>query len=227
MGKVVSYCRFSPRPDPNDTMTLEVQEQACRRYANMRGLTISEVLRDPEVSAYKTKLADREQGGRLVQMCRSGEVTDVLVARLDRIFRRVSDGSTVSDEWRELGVSLHLADEGGVSLSTGTAIGEVMFNVMLAFNQFTPHLTSERTSMAMKHMAATGKRVGRFAQYGWSLVDGKMVECEDEQRVIRHLATVKDVPPEDIAKALNSIQCKYRGRSWKTADVVSVLSRLQ
>lgn len=227
MGVVVSYCRFSPRPDASDTMTLEVQEQACRRYADMKGLEISEVLKDPEVSAYKTKLADRQEGGRLVQMCRSGEVTDVIVARLDRIFRRVSDGSVIADEWRELGVSLHLADEGGVSLSTGTAIGEVMFNVMLAFNQFTPHLTSERTSTALKHMAASGLRVGRHAQYGWELVDNMMVSVADEQDNIKLIAQFKTAPPEGVARALNQLGRKYRGRSWKTADVVSVIRRLQ
>lgn len=226
MGKVVSYCRFSPRPDPGDAMTLAVQEQTCSRYAEMKGLEISEVLRDPEVSAYKTKLVDREQGGRLVEMCRNGEVSHVIVARLDRIFRRVSDGSVMADEWKERGISLHLADEGGVSLSTGTAIGEVMFNVMLSFNQFTPHLTSERTSIAMRHMASEGKRVGRHAQYGWKLVGYEMVMEPDEQALIKIIRQYRNEPPANVATAINRLGYTYRGRPWKKADVESVVRRL-
>ena len=225
--KVVAYCRFSPRPDPADTMTLAVQQESCERYASMKGLVISEVLQDPETSAYKTRLQDRPSGSRLVELCRQGQVSDVIVARLDRIFRRVSDGSSMSDEWKSQGIALHLADEGCVSLSPGTAIGEVMFNIMLSFNQFAPHLTSERTSGAMRHMASQGKRVGRHAQYGWRLVDGQMHSDLDEQKVIKMIlqGVEQGVFAENIAESLNQVGVLYRGRWWKTRDVESIIRR--
>lgn len=227
-GSVVAYCRFSPRPDAGDTMTLEVQENICRRYASMRDMEITTVYADPEASAYKVKLQDRPEGRVLVDHCRQGLVSDVIVARLDRIFRLVSDGSLISEEWREAGISLHLADEGGCSLSTGTAVGQLMFNMMLSFNQFVPHLTAERTSVAMKHLASKGVRVGRHAQFGYRLCDnGELIPEDREQELIQEILQWHGNGWSNgkIVSVLNRGEVDFRGRLWRSRDVESILSR--
>jgi DNA invertase Pin-like site-specific DNA recombinase len=211
-------------------MTLEVQEQICRRYAQSKGMNIDVIFSDPEASAYKVKLQDRPEGGVLLDQCRQGLISDVIVARLDRIFRLVSDGSAISEEWREAGISLHLADEGGCSLSTGTAMGQLMFNMMLSFNQFVPHLTMERTSVAMKHLASKGFRVGRYAQYGYKLGDdGELIPEKREQELIQEILQWhgKGWSVSRIVACLNRAGVDYRGHGWRTRDVKSILDRGQ
>ena len=67
---VVVYCRFSPRPAregdaeriaaAEDAETLKLQIDVCERLAVMQKLPVDEIIRDPETSARKERLFDRD-----------------------------------------------------------------------------------------------------------------------------------------------------------------------
>jgi DNA invertase Pin-like site-specific DNA recombinase len=191
-------------------------------------MTCDKVILDPEASAFKTNLEDRPGGKSLMEMARSGEVKNIVASRLDRLFRLVQDGTATVAELNQRGIAVHLADEGGCSINTSSAIGCLMFNIMLAFNQFTPHLTSERTSASLLHKSRKGERVGRHVQYGHKLSGSDVVPDEEEQGVIKViqllLSSGKD--PEEIARSLNRAGVLFRGHVWRTTNVKSVVRRL-
>ena len=75
MVQVISYTRFSPRPTKagdaeriaanEDAESIKLQLETNQRYATMKDLSITDVIKDPETSARKTPLFEREGGSRL------------------------------------------------------------------------------------------------------------------------------------------------------------------
>jgi DNA invertase Pin-like site-specific DNA recombinase len=99
MTEVISYTRYSPRPEKEgdaeraaameDAESIQLQMDMNQRYATMKGLAITEVIKDPETSARKTPLFDREGGSRLKFLPKGSHV---ICMRLDRMFRSTVDG---------------------------------------------------------------------------------------------------------------------------------------
>ncbi len=59
-----------------------------------------------------------------------------------------------------------------------------MLNVLGAVSQWEREAIGERTSAAMRHMAAQGAYIGGRAPFGYRLEDGRLVECSTEQAAI-------------------------------------------
>jgi hypothetical protein len=86
--------------------------------------------------------------------------------------------------------------------------------------------TRALTIDALARKKARGERVGRHAQYGYTLTaKGTLIECPAEQAtiaVIRRLAQDGQTPAA-IARSLNTAGGTFRGRLWRTANVAKVL----
>ena len=179
----IIYSRFSPRPAKDgdaeraaaneDAETIRLQIDVCQRYAVMKGLIIAETIKDPETSARKTPLFEREGGSRLKFLPRG---THIVVLKLARLFRSAVDGLTTLEYFDKRGIIVHFADEGGVSLSTNTAKGKLVTTMLLAVAEYEPGETAERTSRAMKHRQSNGQRM-TSAQ---NIPFGQMVDRGDQ-----------------------------------------------
>jgi len=230
MEKAVLYLRFSPRPDAEEAKSLETQEQRCIDYCRERGLAIVEVIKDPETSARKIPLEEREGGKELIAVIERG-IPNIVVQKMDRIFRSI-DGRIYMDNWSKRGVSLHLADQGGCSINCGTSMGRFLAGQILLFAELEPAMTAERTSGAMKSYQSKGRRMSARIPFGWKLagvVHGKqMIEkCDEEQEAIRYIVGLdaKGIPITGIAARLEIAGMLYRGKPWHHENVRRILKR--
>ena len=182
-NRVALYVRVSTEEQARGGVSLDAQEATLRAYCTMRGLELVALVIDAGVSA-AAPLSTRPGGARVLELVRSGAVSGVVAAKLDRLFRDCGDCLAVTREWDKAGVALHLVDMGGQTVDTSTAMGRFFLTVMAGAAELERGMVAERTSAAMQHVKAQGRRVGAVP-YGFRLGDdGRTLEADaGEQRV--------------------------------------------
>ncbi len=141
------------RVSTNDQQTLPMQNHALREYAARRGWTIAMQVREVGSGAAK-----REARERLMEAARRREIDVVLVWRLDRWGRSVTDLLTTLQELEHLGVGFVSLTE---ALDLTTPVGRAMAGPLAVFAEFEREILSERTRAGLAHARQNGKRLGR------------------------------------------------------------------
>lgn len=212
MEQAIAYVRVSTSEQALEGISIEAQLQAVRDYARFRKLELARELIDPGVSASKP-LRKRQGGGELFELAKQDHIKAIIAFKLDRLFRDAADCLTVTAQWDELGVDLHLVDLGGQPIDTSTAMGRFFLTVMAGVAEMERNLIRERTKAAMSHLKATGKRVGGLA-YGFTLeADGKTLAKEAKEQQVIALANqlrAKGLSLRDIAQELANLGLKSR-----------------
>ena len=130
-----------------------MQNRALREYAARRGWTI--VLQVREVGSGAVGRQAREQ---LMEAARRREIDVVLVWRLDRWGRSVTDLLATLQELEHLGVGFVSLTE---ALDLTTPAGRAMAGLLAIFAEFEREILRERTKAGLAHARANGKRLGR------------------------------------------------------------------
>lgn len=235
MNNALIYTRYSPRPEKDgdaeriaaneDAETIRLQVDVCQRYAMMKGLMVSDILKDPETSARKTPLFERECGFRLKHLPKG---THVICSRLDRMFRSTADGLLTMEHFRSRDITLHFADQGGCTLDLSTGEGEFLVTILLSAASLEPRRTADRTSKAMKHRQSNGQRMtsAKTIPFGQKIDptdSSRTIPCNVERSAI-HLAKGmhnKGASFRDIAKSLGPI----RGKILSPQSVKQLIAR--
>jgi DNA invertase Pin-like site-specific DNA recombinase len=227
------YGRFSPRPTFRESLDcIEVQEEICRAYCLQNNLNIVAFLRDPLVSARQVPLFERPEGGKIPTFTSSG-IKDIVCVRLDRMFRNTVDGLNVFEQWVEDGVRLHLANQGGCSVSCVGATGKLIATCLLSIAEYEPNITSERTSASMKSKQSRGQRMTHEDKLPWGWMvdpDSKdnergrksgMIPCqyEREQTVWLRCRISEGLSLSGLAEELNASGDFNRGKPWNHKSV--------
>jgi DNA invertase Pin-like site-specific DNA recombinase len=143
------------RVSTNDQQTLAMQNRAMREYAARRGWTIAMQVREVNSGAAK-----REAREKLLEAARRREIDGVLVWRLDRWGRSVTDLLATLQELDHLGVGFVSLTE---ALDLTTAAGRAMAAMLAVFSSFEREVLQERTRAGLAHARQNGKRLGRPA----------------------------------------------------------------
>lgn len=225
--KAVVYTRFSPRPTPEESKSLEVQETTCRAYCTLRGMEVVSVIRDAEQSAHKKNLSDRPGGKQVLALIEQG-IRHIVVQKIDRIFRSIN-GRVVMDEWNACGVSLHLADQSGCSINCSTATGKFIVTMLIGVGELEAGLTGERTSSSMKMRQSSGQIMGKIP-YGYKACgEGRFESCPEEQNVLNIITQfhAQGVACHEIAAWLDEHDFPARkGKKWHGFTISTILKRV-
>jgi len=143
------------RVSTNDQQTQAMQNRPMREYAARRGWTI--VMQVREVNS---GTARREAREKVLEAARRREIDLVLVWRLDRWGRSVTDLLATLQELEHLGVGFVSLTE---ALDLTTPAGRAMAGVLAIFAEFEREILRERTRAGLAHARANGKRLGRPA----------------------------------------------------------------
>jgi putative DNA-invertase from lambdoid prophage Rac len=149
------------RVSTNDQQTLAMQNRAMREYAVRRGWTIALQVREVNSGAAK-----REAREKVLEAARRREIDLVLVWRLDRGGRSVTDLLATFQELEHLGVGFVSLTE---ALDLTTPAGRAMAGLLAIFAEFEREILRERTRAGLAHLAGlahareNGKRLGRPA----------------------------------------------------------------
>ena len=149
MFRVGLYARVST----NDQQTLPMQSRAMREYAARRGWTIAAQVREVGSGAAK-----REAREKLLEAARRREIDVVLVWRLDRWGRSVTDLLATLQELEHLGVGFVSLTE---ALDLTTPAGRAMAGLLAIFAEFEREILRERTRAGLVQARLNGKRLGR------------------------------------------------------------------
>jgi len=136
-----------------DQQTLPMQNRAMREYAVRRGWMIA--LQVKEVGSGATQRQLREQ---LLEAARRREIDVVLVWRLDRWGRSVTDLLATMQELEHLGVGFVSLTE---ALDLTTPAGRAMAGLLAVFAAFEREVLGERVRAGLAHARQNGKRLGR------------------------------------------------------------------
>lgn len=222
--KSVLYLRVSTAEQVAHGVSLSAQESRLRDYCRLQQLDISRVFIEQGISASKT-LESRPEGGKMLRFIMRGKVKHIVSLKLDRLFRNAEDALKQTKAWDQAGISLHLVDMGGQSLSTRSAIGRMMLTMMAAFAEFERNLISERTSIALAHKRSQ-RQAYNHTPFGYLRQGGLIVECPEEQKVIKTIRTWRDkgLTFQGIADRLNRDHVPTKkGGHWYPSTIRQIL----
>ena len=141
------------RVPTNDQQTLAMQNRAMREYAGRRGWTIALQVREVGSGAAK-----REAREKLLDAARQRDIDVVLVWRLDRWGRSVTDLLATLQELNHLSVSFVSLTE---ALDLTTSAGRAMAGLLAIFAVFEREVLRARTRAGLAQARRNGKRLGR------------------------------------------------------------------
>ena len=154
---VAIYARQSL--DVKESLSIEGQVDLCRRHAEGE----VEVFQD---RGYSGKNTNRPAFTKLMEKVRAGEVQRILVYRLDRFSRSISDFSQVWAELEKYDVEFQSVTE---NFDTSSPMGRAMLNVVMTFAQLERETTAERVRDNYLHRVQLGAWPGGPAPYGYDL----------------------------------------------------------
>jgi putative DNA-invertase from lambdoid prophage Rac len=141
------------RVSTSDQQTIPLQIRALREYAVRRGWTIALQLKEVGSGASERQLREK-----LLESARRREIDVVLVWRLDRWGRSVTDLLATLQELEHLGVGFVSLTE---ALDLTTPAGRAMAALLAVFAEFEREILRERVRAGLAHARQNGKKLGR------------------------------------------------------------------
>jgi putative DNA-invertase from lambdoid prophage Rac len=152
-GKTRSRVGLYARVSTQDQQPIPMQTRTLREYATRRGWTIA--LQVKEIGSGASQRERREQ---LLEAARRRDIDVVLVWRLDRWGRSVTDLLATLQELEHLGVGFVSLTE---ALNLTTPAGRAMAGLLAVFAEFEREILRERVRAGLAHARQNGQRLGR------------------------------------------------------------------
>lgn len=162
--RAVAYLRQSTYRE--ESISLELQETACRDYAARHGYQVVAVESDPGVSG---RTWARPAVQRVMEMIESGDADVIVLWRWSRLSRNRKDWAIAADRVDVAGGRIESATEPN---DTATAAGRFARGVMTELAAFESERISEQWKEVHTSRVARGLPPGGKLPWGWRWVDG-------------------------------------------------------
>lgn len=167
------------------TISLEDQRVRIADYCRAQGWTLEEVVTDDGVSGGR-----RERLDRLAERVRATGAKAIVVYHLDRFARDLAATLDYVRRFSRRGVELHVVGRGRVEAET--AAGFIVTAVEGLAAEHYRRVISEKTRDALSRLRANGRRVSRFAPYGFRLApDGQLAANLAERTVVGRIVALR------------------------------------
>jgi DNA invertase Pin-like site-specific DNA recombinase len=210
-GHLYGYIRVST---DKQAVGPEVQRRAIEEAASRMGRTVDAWFQDAssigpdgaidDSVSGKVFIERRKAGRELCERLRRGDV--VVVARIDRAFRSLTDCAQCLDRWERMGVAIHICDLAG-QMDIGTPMGKAMVQMLAVFAELERKMISQRTREALALRKRKGHANGRFPGYGFRW------ERRWDREQLRHV-NVKVDDEEERRVMREIVRWRQEGRSW-------------
>jgi len=211
--------------------SLETQENRVAIYLNLKTFLATDqtTFYDADTSG-SVPILERPGGAKLFATLRHcPQIKHLVVAKLDRLGRSARDLLETVHRLDEMGVTLHIVDMGGDSLSSQGAAGRLMFVILAGMAEFERELIRGRIQDALDRRFEQRRIIGTVP-YGYDLnPDGNLVDNPVQQAVIRRIAHLRDdvkCSYGQIAFQLNAegVPTKTGKGKWQCGNVAGVLN---
>lgn len=177
--RAYGYCRVSTEAQSDSGLSIDEQQTKIRARCLENGWALERIFVDAGVSG-GVPLGSRPQGDKLLRAVCPGDI--VVAAKMDRMFRSAANALHVIEDFKRRKISLWLLDLGNDC--SGNGISELIVTILVAVAQFERGLISERIRDSKRAARREGRHLGGTHQFGFDIVDGKLVENEREQQAI-------------------------------------------
>ena len=120
----------------------------------------------------------------LFQAIREGKVDVVVVYKIDRLTRSLTDFAKIIEIFEAKDVSFVSVTQ---QFNTTTSMGRLTLNVLLSFAQFEREVTGERIHDKISASKKKGMWMGGVPPLGYSVRDRKLIVVEGEAQSVRHI----------------------------------------
>lgn len=171
------YIRVSTLEQAKEGYSISAQKEKLKSYCSSQGWEDYKYFIDEGISAKDTK---RPELKKLLNEVKDGNISTILVYRLDRFTRSVSDLYEMLKEIDQNQCTFKSATE---PYDTSTAMGRMFITIVAALAQWETENLSERVKMALEEKVSTGERVGNVP-YGFTLNSEEKLEKNEQGPVL-------------------------------------------
>ncbi|HEY8008468.1 MAG TPA: recombinase family protein [Methylocella sp.] len=162
--------------------SLDAQREACAAFIlsqKHEGWTVLSTLYDD--GGFSGGTMERPALKRLMADIEAGQIDVVVVYKVDRLTRALSDFAKLVDVFDRRGVSFVSITQ---QLNTTTSMGRLTLNVLLSFAQFEREVTGERIRDKVAASKKKGMWMGGMPPLGYDVKNRKLVVNGDEARIV-------------------------------------------
>src|SRR6476660_1027430 len=184
-----------------DFNSLHAQRESCEAYINSQkheGWVALPAIYDD--GGYSGGSMDRPALKQLLADIQSGSVDVVVVYKVDRLTRSLSDFARIVEIFDKAGASFVSVTQ---QFNTTTSMGRLTLNVLLSFAQFEREVTGERIRDKIAASKKKGMWMGGWVPLGFDRKDRTLAINQAEARTVRtifelfiQLKNVRDVQQE-------------------------------
>ncbi len=165
--------------------SLDAQREACAAYVLSQKHEGWSLLPDYyDDGGYSGGNMDRPGLKRLLADVEAGKVDVIVVYKVDRLTRALSDFSKIVDILDAAGASFVSVTQ---AFNTTTSMGRLTLNVLLSFAQFEREVMGERVRDKIAASKRKGIWMGGPVPLGYDVVDRKLAINEQEAEIVRHI----------------------------------------
>ena len=180
LEKVAAYCRVST--DSQDQ--LNSYRTQIGYYTNFiaqhPGWELADIYADKGISG--TSLEKRDEFKRMLQDCRAGKITRILVKSVSRFARNTLELIETTRELKDLGVVVVFEEQG---IDTAQMLGEMQLTLLAMAAQEESISISKNMRLSYQKRMEYGKYVTTKAPYGYAYADGKLTPKPEEASVVQ------------------------------------------
>jgi DNA invertase Pin-like site-specific DNA recombinase len=165
--------------------SLQAQREACEAYVASQRHEGWQVIRDHyDDGGFSGGSMDRPALRQLLQDISAGKVDTVVVYKVDRLTRSLSDFAKIIEIFDARKVSFVSVTQ---QFNTTTSMGRLTLNVLLSFAQFEREVTGERIRDKIAASRKKGMWMGGRVPLGYDVKDRKLVINEEEAKLVREI----------------------------------------
>ncbi len=165
--------------------SLDAQREACEAYIlsqRHEGWTLVKAAYDD--GGFSGGTMERPGLKRLLADVQAGRVDVIVVYKVDRLTRALSDFAKIVDVLDARGASFVSVTQ---AFNTTTSMGRLTLNVLLSFAQFEREVTGERIRDKIAASKKKGMWMGGNVPLGYRVVDRKLLIDEVDAETVRHI----------------------------------------
>ncbi|MEQ1899537.1 MAG: recombinase family protein [Devosia sp.] len=168
-----------------DFNSLEAQREACEAYIRSQAHEGWKLIPDRfDDGGFSGGNMDRPALGRLMNMIRDSRVDVIVIYKIDRLTRSLTDFARLAETFDKHGVSFVSVTQ---QFNTTTSMGRLMLNVLLSFAQFEREITGERIRDKIAASKKKGMWMGGPIPMGYDVKHRQLIINEAEAKAVRRI----------------------------------------
>ncbi len=220
---VVAYCRVSTLEQQKKGYGIDIQMRDIKRYAEIFRLPVDGFYVDKAKSGISEK---RGALSRLINDCKTGKVSAIILPSLDRLFRNVRMTENLLYKFQQLGIRVFIADMPHYDDSNRRDV--LIRQIKEAIAEDNRKEIIERLKKGREERIRKGLMAGGTLSYGYTRQGREIMQNPGEAEVVSLIFNlrVQNNRGQEIADHLNKMGHRRRnGKPWTQRQVNAILSR--